>query len=122
MSNAYFYPQPPTMLCEESYQALDPLIREVVRVLRAGGVETYESCQGGDGHAYTEPTVRFHGEYGAGFRAFGIAKDNGMPVAELRRGYSVLDGELVGPHWEMTFVAKKLPAWNESRLPAEGRA
>jgi hypothetical protein len=34
---------------------LDPGIAEYVRVLLAQGVETFESCQGGPGHAYTEP-------------------------------------------------------------------
>jgi len=51
---------------------LDPGIARYVEVLRLAGVETYESCQGGPdperpdrGHAYPEPTVRFHGTQGA---------------------------------------------------------
>ena len=31
-------------------------------------METFESCQGGAGHAYPEPTVRFFGEKAAGYR------------------------------------------------------
>lgn len=38
------------------YESLDDGIREAVRVLAQAGVETFESCQGGDGHAYPEPT------------------------------------------------------------------
>ena len=37
---------------------LDPKIRRIVQILRENGIETYESCEGGDDHAYTEPTVR----------------------------------------------------------------
>ena len=40
---------------------LDPKIEQAVLVLRSAGVETFESCEGGEGHAYTEPTIRFHG-------------------------------------------------------------
>jgi hypothetical protein len=40
---------------------LDPGIGPYVDVLRAAGIETFESCEGGDGHAYAEPTVRFAG-------------------------------------------------------------
>ncbi len=29
----------------------------MVEVLRAAGVETFESCEGGAGHSYPEPTV-----------------------------------------------------------------
>jgi len=36
---------------------LDPGIAEYVAILCAAGVETYESCQGGDGHALPHPTV-----------------------------------------------------------------
>jgi hypothetical protein len=82
---------------------LDKGIEREVRVLRAGGVETFESCQGGEGHSYLEPTVRFHGEYAEGFRAYAVARENGLRVSELRRVYSAGDGELRGPWWEMTF-------------------
>jgi hypothetical protein len=41
---------------------LDPGIVDFVRVLQEAGVETTESCQGGEGHTYPEPTVRFNGD------------------------------------------------------------
>lgn len=83
---------------------LDPGIRDYVVKLRAGGVETFESCEGGPGHAYLGPTVRFHGNSGAGFHALSVAIDNGMPVAELRRTYPINDGWPTGPWWELTFL------------------
>ena len=30
-------------------------------ILRENGVETVESCQGGAGHAFPEPTIKFSG-------------------------------------------------------------
>lgn len=81
---------------------LDSGIAEAVELLRAGGVETFESCQGGKGHAFYEPTVRFHGQQSEGFRALAVAQQNGLRVSELRRYWSILDGEPVGPYWEMT--------------------
>ena len=82
---------------------LDPEIRDYVLILRSEGVETFESCQGGPGHCYPEPTIRFFGNSAEGFRAFAVARTHRLPVTSLRRYYSVEEGELVGPHWEMTF-------------------
>lgn len=82
---------------------LDPEIERAVRVLLAGGVETFESCQGGPGHAFAEPTVRFHGEQSAGWRALTVAQENGLPVLALRRAWSIQDGEPNGPYWELVF-------------------
>jgi hypothetical protein len=84
-------------------RAIDSGIEHEVRVLWENGVETFESCQGGEGHPFPEPTVRFLGGQAEGPRAFGIARRNGLNVAELRRYWSVIDGELTGPYWEMTF-------------------
>jgi hypothetical protein len=83
---------------------LDPGIRNAVMALRDAGVETYESCQGGSGHAYPVPTIRFHGDRTEGYRALAVAQRAGLPIAELRRVWPVIDGEPTGPHWEMTFI------------------
>jgi hypothetical protein len=87
---------------------LDPGIRHYVGVLVAGGVETFESCEGGEGHSMPEPTVRFHGTQSEGFRALAVARENGLPVADLRRYWSMIDGELTGPYWELTFRQRRL--------------
>ena len=83
---------------------LDAGIREYVLALREGGIETFESCQGGPGHAFPEPTVRFHGGMAEGFRAFAVAKERGLPVLKLRLAYPVEDGMLTGPWWELVFT------------------
>ena len=82
---------------------VDPGIKEAVDALREYGVETYESCQGGEGHPYPEPTVRFHGQQMEGYRAFAAARERALPVKDLKRIWTVEDGELVGPSWELTF-------------------
>lgn len=83
---------------------LDPGISAAVLVLQAAGVETFESCQGGEGHSYAEPGVRFHGEPAEGFRALAVAMQHGLPVRALRRVWRMENGEPTGPWWELTFV------------------
>lgn len=86
---------------------LDDGIRAIVETLVDSGVETFESCEGGPGHAFHEPTVRFHGHREEGFRALGLAMAQGLRVARLRRVWDVIDGEPTGPHWEMVFDAAR---------------
>ena len=73
-------------------------------MLSGSGIETYESCEGGTGHSYREPTVRFYGERGQGFRALAVALQHAFPVKALRLMWTVdEDGLPHGPDWEMTF-------------------
>ena len=44
------------------YGAIDPMIRPLVRLLRDNGIETTESCQGGEGHGGGWPWVTFEGD------------------------------------------------------------
>jgi len=81
---------------------LDVGICDAVEVLRKAGVETFESCEGGSGHAYPEPTDRFHGDQAEGFKALAAAMRGGLKVAALRRTWPLLDGEPTGPWWELT--------------------
>lgn len=82
---------------------LDPGIADAVLCLVGAGIETFESCEGGPGHAYPEPTVRFHGDRTEGLRALAAALAANLPVKDLRRVWPVLDGEPTGPWWELTF-------------------
>lgn len=82
---------------------LDPGIAPFVDALDAAGIETFESCQGGGGHAFPEPTIRFYGNKGEGFRALALAITFDLPVSELRRYWQIVNGEPEGPHWELTF-------------------
>lgn len=82
---------------------LDWGICTAVAALQAGHVETFESCEGGSGHAYPEPTVRFHGDTSEGYRALAVAMRAGLAVKELRRVWPINEGEPTGPWWELTF-------------------
>jgi len=88
---------------------LDKGIRRYVLALREEGIETFESCEGGSGHSFAEPTVRFHGNAFEGYRAFTAAMNRGLPVCSVRQAYDVIDRRLVGPWWEMTFATKGAP-------------
>jgi len=83
---------------------LDSGIENAVKILCSAGIETFESCQGGQGHSYPEPTIRFHGDRAEGLNAFVIAIRNNLKVVSLRRIYDVIDKELIGPYWEITFI------------------
>lgn len=85
---------------------LDAGIAKAVVALRRHDVGTFESCQGGAGHAYPEPTVRFHGDSAEGFRALAAAMKEGLPVAELRRVWPIQNEDLTGPWWEITFTGE----------------
>jgi len=91
-------------LSSDLLERVDSGIKNAVLVLRSNGVETFESCEGGPGHAYPEPTVRFHGSRAEGMRALAAAMQAGLKVAELRRVWPVLDDEPTGPWWELTFI------------------
>lgn len=84
---------------------LDPGIKDAVLVLIENGIETFESCQGGKGHCFPEPTIRFWGDRNEGLRAAYIAIKNDLPVSEIRRSFTIDDGELSAPFWEMTLKA-----------------
>lgn len=105
-------PRSPTCIAaaiyrEEDYPTLDAGIRRAVQVLIDHEVETFESCEGGPGHSYPEPTVRFYGTPEAGWRALGICLAFGLPILALRRVWDVLDrNEPAGPFWEVVFREK----------------
>lgn len=84
----------------------DAGIARYVHVLRREGIETSESCEGGERHIFPEPTIRFFGGKVEGFKAFAIAAAHGLPVVSLRRIWTVDDGELTGPLWEIVFSKK----------------
>jgi hypothetical protein len=82
---------------------LDTGIERAVHTMRAAGIETYESCEGGPGHVFPEPTIRFNGQPAEGYRAVAAALESGLPIYALKRVWTVDDGELTGPVWEIVF-------------------
>jgi len=83
---------------------IDLGIAKAVRLLQDAGIETFESCEGGAGHSYPEPAVRFHGGPGEGWRALAACLAIDLPVLCLRRYWHVLDHtDVTGPDWEIVF-------------------
>jgi hypothetical protein len=82
---------------------LDTGIKRYVEILVAAGIETYESCEGGDGHCYPVPTIRFSGDRSEGFKALAVALQHQLPVSSISRIWTVIGGEPTGPYWEMVF-------------------
>lgn len=96
----------------------DPLdygIAHAVKILLDKGVHTTESCEGGEGHAYCDPTIGFTGTMGEGWRVLCICLNHGMPVMQLSRMWQITDGEPNGPFWEVVFHPRKMPQWSASR-------
>jgi len=91
-------------------EGLDPGIARVVELLINAGIETFESCEGGLGHAFREPTVRFYGHQAEGFRALAVLLEHDLKPAALRRYWAVIDGEPTGPHWEVVFCGPVGPS------------
>ena len=84
---------------------LDAGIKETVLFLQSQGVETFESCEGGIGHCFPEPTVRFYGDKFEGLRVTHICLQNALPIQQVRRAFAIIDNEIHQPFWEVTFKA-----------------
>lgn len=97
------------MIAQIEDLGLDSGIVDFVRLLQEAGIETTESCQGGEGHTYPEPTVRFNGDNSEGFKALAAAMQAQLPVMELRRVWSMQGGEPHGPDWELVFYSETPP-------------
>ena len=88
---------------------LDPGIADAVHVLRAAGINTSQSCEGGDGHTRSEPIVEFRGDFAEALRAVAAAVDNGIPIQELRRVWHVRFHTIEGPWWALSLRPGAVP-------------
>jgi hypothetical protein len=79
------------------WDEVDTGIKPILRFFYEEGIETFESCQGGPGHCFPVPTVRFSGDRAEGFRALSVALQYGLRPTGLRRYYAINEGEPVGP-------------------------
>jgi len=75
-----------------------------VQILMDADIATYESCQGGEGHAYGEPTIRFDGTPACGWRALAILMSYDLPVGRLSQTWVLNYGVPDGPCREVTFT------------------
>ena len=95
-----------------SDEFLDEGIKEAVIFLRKHGFETFASCQGGEGHCYPEPTIRFFGSEFDLIRAYELCHIQGMNVFNAKRVYRKvpiysdvfgIDGNEIGENWDSPF-------------------
>jgi hypothetical protein len=93
----------PNSTQDHALKHLDKGIERAVLLLNEHGIHTVESCEGGPGHAFPEPTVVFTGGKAEGYRALSVAFNYGLAVMQLRRVWPVIDYEPTGPYWELTF-------------------
>ena len=93
------------MESEAFYQSLDTGIRFAVRVLHAHGFDTCQSCQGGKGHSYDEPTVEMvaQGDDAEGFGALAALRAYGLPVCAVAIVWPVQNGLPYEKNWRITF-------------------
>lgn len=66
-------------------EEIDPLILPAVEILNKYGFKTFESCQGGDGHCFPQPIVRFEGNEFDLIRAYEICQWYNLYPSEARR-------------------------------------
>jgi len=93
------------------YSSIDKGIKEAVRILNENGFITFESCEGGTGHTYSEPTVRFWGNEFDCIRALEICEAYNLCVLEVKRVFRKVDqylkekGKLlsIGMVWDKPF-------------------
>jgi hypothetical protein len=85
---------------------IDLGIVRAVKLLRDAGFTTIESCEGGEGHAYPEPTVKFDASPAAGWKAIGELMTYGLPIRQFGEMWSFTYGRPTGPRWYVTFWRK----------------
>jgi hypothetical protein len=101
---------------EKSYKSLDPGIRFAVRVLHVAGFETCQSCQGGKGHAYSEPTIEMRAlaDDAVGFGAIAALQQYGLPVADVSIVWPLRNGLPYEKLWRITFFKTMEDRANEA--------
>jgi hypothetical protein len=106
------------MMPEKFYMALDPGIRFAVRVLHATGFETCQSCQGGKGHAYLEPSIDAvaTADDATGFGALAALRDYGLPVSALAIIWPVRNGLPYEKLWRIAFARTMEERANETPI------
>lgn len=76
---------------KNDFSFVDEGIRDAVIILNNHGFKTFESCQGGVGHCFPEPTIRFEGDEFDLIRAYEVCKCYNLNVYEVKRVYRKVD-------------------------------
>lgn len=92
---------------------VDPGILAAVEILNAHGFETVESCQGGEGHCYDLPTVRFKGNEFDVIRAYELCLAHRLCVLEGKRVYRKCTDIIKDNNWANPLGQTYEPVLNE---------
>lgn len=89
----------------DEYDGIDLGVRFAVKVLHAAGIETCQSCQGGAGHSYPEPSIDLpaRGDDADGFGALAALQAYGLPVFAVHLVWSVRNGVPYEKLWRIVF-------------------
>jgi hypothetical protein len=98
-------PNGPKFSKQTGEMLIDEGIKPAVDILNEHGFVTIESCQGGEGHAYFDPMVRFEGTEFDLIRAWEVCAAFKLCVFEAHRVYrkcTVIynESEEIGETWE----------------------
>jgi hypothetical protein len=90
----------------KDYDDIDRGIVFAVKVLHAAGIATCQSCQGGEGHCYPEPSVDLVAgpSDSDGFAALAALRDYGLPVSRVMLVWDIQNGLPYSKLWRITFV------------------
>lgn len=81
---------------------IDKGILPAVKIMREHGFETFESCEGGDEHAYAESTIFFYGNEFDCLRAYEICVLYNLNVDYVGRIFQK-EGLEIGTVWNKPF-------------------
>lgn len=86
-------------------EALDRGIIRIVRVLTDGGIETWQSCEGGHGHSYEWPSVDIIDRPWA---ALDLCVMYDLPVHTISNLFEIWEGKPTRPFWRVEFSPHKM--------------
>lgn len=86
-------------MTEVPWRYIDPEIAAALHALADYGIDTFSSCQGGEGHTCGMPEILFLGDDHAGLYAVWLLEAAGFRVWELSR------------HWDLDFGLPRAPFW-----------
>lgn len=78
---------------------IDPDVAAALHALADYEIDTFSSCQGGEGHACVLPEILFLGDENAGLYAVWLLEAQGFRVWEVSR------------HWGLDFGQPRTPFW-----------
>ncbi len=94
---------------EFNNQPIDKGILHHVKILKENGVDTFMSCQGGKGHTFSSPTIRFRCTKKEAFKALSVAVDNDLSPMALNEIRLLIGKKIAfGPFWELQFHHQKI--------------